>query len=145
MRTRRLHVSDRRAPNFVELRTHQSGTARLKHLGPDMSLKLTSEELERDVSPLSERRSSLPTHSDSGMLPGALESPPPEPRPTKWSAMYHVVMSPIGQLHRKTPFLKRLPAYVLLPITILILVNCAVWAIVGIILRYHPYPNVRCS
>jgi hypothetical protein len=50
-----------------------------------------------------------------------------------------VLALPISRLHMKIPFLKRMPAFVVLPITILIIVNCIVWAIVGIILRYHPY------
>ena len=106
-----------------------------------MSLKLTSEEqLEGDDSPLTEWRSPS-THDDSAILPNPHESPLPEPPPSGLLVKLSVVTAPIGRLHRKTPFLKRLPAYVILPITILILVNCGVWAIVGIILRYHPYQS----
>jgi hypothetical protein len=104
-----------------------------------MSLKLPlEEEREADDSPLTERRSSLSGDIDDTIPPG-VDSLPPRPTQGKWSTKLRVLLEPIGRLHRKTRFLKRLPAYVLLPITILIVVNCAVWAIVGIILRYHPY------
>lgn len=43
------------------------------------------------------------------------------------------------KVHQKAPILKRFPSFVILPITILIIVNFTVWAIVGIVLRYHPY------
>ena len=100
------------------------------HLKAQMSLKLPLEqEYEEEVT---ERRSS-PS--------GDVESTTPLPPASKWSARLYALVEPIGRLHRNTPFLRRLPAYVLLPITILIIVNCAVWAIVGIILRYHPYPS----
>src|SRR5271170_4737849 len=102
-----------------------------------MSLKIPlEEELEADDSPLSQRRSS-PSEDVDSTIPTSIDLPPPQPSQGKWSAKLHLSAAPISRLHRKTPFLKRLPAYVLLPITILIIVNGAVWAIVGIILRYH--------
>lgn len=63
----------------------------------------------------------------------------PEVSEGKWTAKFKALSRPVSRLHQRTPFLKRLPAFVLFPITILILVNCLVWAIIGIILRYHPY------
>jgi hypothetical protein len=57
---------------------------------------------------------------------------------SKWTARFTVLTGPVSALHKKTPFLKRLPGFVLFPISILIVINCVVWAIVGIILRYHP-------
>src|SRR5271170_3741622 len=105
-----------------------------------MSVKLPLEvDFESDDSPLTEQRS-LPSGDVETTLSPSVGTPPPQPPQGKWSGRFHVLAEPIARLHRKTPFLKRLPAYVLLPITILIIVNCAVWAIVGIILRYHPYP-----
>ena len=41
-------------------------------------------------------------------------------------------------VHQKTPILKRFPSFVILPISILIVVNLGVWAVVAIVLRYHP-------
>src|SRR5579859_612397 len=58
----------------------------------------------------------------------------------KWTTKFRALSRPVSRLHQKTPYLKRLPPFVLFPITILILVNCLVWAITGIILRHHPYP-----
>ena len=106
-----------------------------------MSVKLPLEvEFEADDSPLTQQRS-LPSGDVETTLPPGVDTPPLQPPQGKWSGKFQVLVEPIGRLHRKIPFLKRLPAYVLLPITILIIVNCAVWAIVGIILRYHPYPS----
>lgn len=61
-----------------------------------------------------------------------------EVRETKWKTKFRTLSRPVSRLHQRTPYLRRLPAFVLFPITILILVNCLVWAITGIILRYHP-------
>ena len=58
---------------------------------------------------------------------------------TRWSSKVALITRPISRLHKKTPLLKRLPSFVIFPILLLIVANCAVWAIVGIILRYHPY------
>jgi len=69
---------------------------------------------------------------------GFVESTPPPPR-GKWSARKHAVAEHLNGLHNKTPFLNRLPAYVLFPITLLIIVQCVVWAVVGVVLRFHPY------
>jgi hypothetical protein len=44
----------------------------------------------------------------------------------------------LHNFHQKTPILKSFPSFVILPISILILVNLCVWAIVAILLRYHP-------
>jgi High-affinity nickel-transport protein len=44
-----------------------------------------------------------------------------------------------SKLHQNTPLLNRLPPFVLIPILLLILANCGTWAVVGIIIRYHPY------
>jgi len=62
-----------------------------------------------------------------------------EAQETKWKAKFRVLSRPLSRLHQRTPYLRRLPAFVLFPITILTLVNCLVWAITGVILRYHPY------
>jgi len=56
----------------------------------------------------------------------------------RWSARLSVIRRPISRLHQRIPLLRRLPSFVIFPITILIFVNCGIWAIVGIILRYHP-------
>jgi hypothetical protein len=62
----------------------------------------------------------------------------PQGQSSKWTARFTVLTKPVSALHKKTPVLKRLPGFVLFPISILIVINCVVWAIVGIILRYHP-------
>jgi len=69
---------------------------------------------------------------------GFVESTPPPPL-RKWSARKHAIAEQLDRLHNKTPFLNRLPAYVLFPITLLIIVQCVVWAVVGVVLRFHPY------
>lgn len=56
---------------------------------------------------------------------------------TKWRARITIVKEPIVRLHQRTPYLRRVPAFVFFPITILTIVNCVVWAIVGIILAHH--------
>ena len=43
----------------------------------------------------------------------------------------------------RIPILKRFGSFVILPISILLMVNLGVWAIVGIVLRYHPYSQLR--
>jgi high-affinity nickel-transport protein len=63
----------------------------------------------------------------------------PEVQESKWAAKFRALSIPVSRLHSRIPFLKRLPSFVIFPITILILVNCLVWAITGIILRFHPY------
>jgi High-affinity nickel-transport protein len=65
----------------------------------------------------------------------------PLQRPKRWCSKLSAVSRQMSQLHRETPLLKRLPSYVIFPITLLILVNGAAWAIVGIILRYYQYPH----
>jgi hypothetical protein len=72
---------------------------------------------------------SVSVHS---LIEGELQEP-------KWKAKFRALSKPVTRLHQKTPYLKRLPAFVLFPITILVLVNCLIWAITGVILRYHPY------
>ena|SRR5436853_5120134 len=62
-----------------------------------------------------------------------------EAQEPKWKGKFRALSRPVSRLHQRTPYLRRLPAFVLFPITILILVNCLVWAITGVILRYHPY------
>lgn len=62
----------------------------------------------------------------------------PAPIRGKWASHVSAACAPLIRLHRRTPYLNRVPAFVIFPITILVIVNCAVWAIVGIILRYHP-------
>jgi hypothetical protein len=102
------------------------------------------------IEPLSEHL----VHEDRLLEERGLDSPPTDPelgstrvltttttiRPSKrWSSKAASMGRQLSHLHQKTPFLKRLPSYVIVPVTILILVNCTIWAIVGIILRYHPY------
>lgn len=62
----------------------------------------------------------------------------PAPVRGKWASHVSAACAPVARLHRRTPYLNRVPAFVIFPITILVIINCAVWAIVGIILRYHP-------
>jgi hypothetical protein len=40
--------------------------------------------------------------------------------------------------YNRIPYLRKVPSFVTFPITILILINFTVWAIVGIVLRSHP-------
>jgi hypothetical protein len=63
----------------------------------------------------------------------------PLQHPRRWSSKLSTLSRQISRLHGQTPLLKRFPPYVIFPITLLMLVNCIVWAIVGIILRHYPY------
>lgn len=65
--------------------------------------------------------------------------------PKRWFSKLSAVSRQISRLHRETPFLRRLPSFVMLPVTLLILVNGAAWAIAGIVLRYYPYLRFHIS
>lgn len=64
---------------------------------------------------------------------------PEAKKASQWTIQFRAISEPVSRFHQRTPVLKRLPPFVLLPITILFLVNCLIWAVTGIILRYHPY------
>ena len=63
-------------------------------------------------------------------------------RPTRRGNVLSRALSAIGtpmyQLHRRTPLLRRLPSFVIFPIAILVVINLLIWAVAAIILRYHP-------
>jgi len=63
----------------------------------------------------------------------------------RWKKKVSAIQEPFSRFHRRTPYLKRVPGFVFFPITAVAIVNCAAWAIVGIILRYHPYRVCVCS
>lgn len=58
-----------------------------------------------------------------------------------WKRTRSRISSSFTRLHQRTPYLNRVPAFVIFPIATLIVVNCAAWVITAIILRYHPYPS----
>jgi len=64
---------------------------------------------------------------------------PEAKKASQWTIQFRAISEPVSRFHQRTPVLKRLPSFVLLPIAILFLVNCLIWAVTGIILRYHPY------
>ena len=96
--------------------------------GQSMSAKLPLTEVEEAVTP----------YSSPVSPPSDIETSPIPSRPLmKWRARIAIVKEPIVRLHQRTPYLRRVPAFVFFPITILTIVNCVVWAIVGIILAHH--------
>ena len=107
-----------------------------------MLVKLPLGDQIEDASPLSAGRSQLSPDIEATTVPLPDQLPPPL---RKWSTKLELISGPIGRLHKKTPFLKTLPPFVIFPISIVVIVNCAVWAIVAIVLRYHPYISSRLS
>jgi hypothetical protein len=65
-------------------------------------------------------------------------SDPGTPTSRKSGDKTSLISQRLHNIHQKTPILKRFPSFVILPISFLILVNLGVWAIVAIVLRYHP-------
>jgi hypothetical protein len=97
-----------------------------------MSDKLKPSEVKEEE--ISESR---PVHSEDPTS-ASVQSPVPV-RPSKWKARIATITKPLARLHQNTPYLRRVPTFVILPITILVIVQGVVWAIVGIILAHHPY------
>jgi len=64
-------------------------------------------------------------------------SPPSSRQPSQTS----LISRKLRNVYLKIPILKRFAPFVILPISILVLVNLGVWSVVGIVLRYHPYPR----
>jgi hypothetical protein len=54
----------------------------------------------------------------------------------------HSVSRFSSRVHQRIPYLRRVPGFVIFPILSLIIVNLTAWAIVGGVLRYHPYNSV---
>src|SRR6266496_434227 len=99
---------------------------------PNSSLLVDEDEIVEEYNPHST------SVVDPELAPIQLNAASTEPS-TRSSSKVALITRPISRLHKKTPLLKRLPSFVIFPILLLIVANCAVWAIVGIILRYHPY------
>jgi len=74
---------------------------------------------------------------EGGSLTAA--GPPSSQQPSRTS----LISRKLRTVYQKIPILKRFAPFVVLPISILVLVNLGVWSIVGIVLRYHPYPRPR--
>jgi hypothetical protein len=101
-----------------------------------------------DSSPSNEREELITDEEHSPHAPTdpeivSVHSPTISTQPPKTlSAKIAAIIQPISRFHQRIPVLKRLPAFVIFPIAALVIVNCAVWVIVGIILRYHLYSYV---
>ena len=102
-----------------------------------MSAKILLPDVEEVVAPESSHISHAEDPETASVLPAA-----PIRTLGKWRARIIVITRPISRLHQRTPYLNRLPGFVLFPISIVAIINCAVWAIVGIVLRFHPYPQL---
>lgn len=90
----------------------------------------------------------LVTTPDESHLEAGESSFPPSPATSKskwskfsskWSRTTALISRTLHKVHQKTPVLKRFPSFVIFPIGTLIVANLCIWAILGIVLRFHPY------